>query len=338
MAARLSGAIAEYFAAVDAQIDRLVRRFDDRTVFVVSDHGFGPMHRAIDLNTWLLAEGYIGLKRSRRSRLKARLWRMGVTNERVARAVVGTVFRYGAGLAGKIPDETMFKVIEFFAHRAQRNPLLSMDDVDWSGTRAYAQVGMGAINVNVQGREPAGSVRPGTEYQALKEEIVDKLRNLRDPETGARIGGRVLMREEVYRGPYLDRAPDIVFIPSDSGYVAGSLMGFAANRPIVDAPGWTGHHRMNGIFLGKGPGLRRGARVEGARLIDVAPTVLHLLGSRVPPEMDGRVLTDIFEDGFLTRRAIEYREPRELAVNGQGTAPTEEVQVVKRLRDLGYLV
>ena len=52
----------------------------------------------------------------------------------------------------------------------------------------------------------------------------------------------------------------------------------------------TGCHRSNGIFIAWGPDIQPGGQVQGAALIDVAPTALHLLGQPVPVEMDGHVL------------------------------------------------
>ncbi len=334
--------VVEYFAQLDAEIGRLCDRFDgDTTTFVISDHGFGPIRKVIDLNVWLLEQGYIRTRTDFRSRLKSALWRCGLTKEFFVRLALRSFFKYGAGLAAKIPDESIFKSMLFLAKRGDGGQLLfSFDDVDWSRTKAYAPVGMGAININLHGREPEGSVDPGGEYQALKEEITGKLRDLKDPDTGERIDADVHLREEVYHGPFLDRAPDVLFLPNASGLFAGSMTGFFSNRWIFQNAAWPGHHRMEGILLAKGKRFRQGDQIEGAALIDLAPTILHLLGNSVPTDMDGRVLTDLFEKDFLEQHPVEFRSPDEEtaaspAAPGDGD---EEEDVVKRLKDLGYLL
>lgn len=61
----------------------------------------------------------------------------------------------------------------------------------------------------------------------------------------------------------------------------------------------SGNHRMNGILLMKGPALRRGVKIEGAEIIDLAPTILHLLGLPIPSYMDGKVLKEALDERFL---------------------------------------
>ncbi len=329
-----------YFAEIDAEIGRLCERFDeDGTTFIISDHGFGPIRRVIDLNVWLLENGYIQIRSGPRSRLKSALWRRGLTKEVFIRLALRTFFKYGAGIAAKIPDESIFKSMLFLAKRGDRGQLLfSFDDVDWARTRAYAPVGMGAININLRGREPEGAVDPGDEHESLREEIAAKLRDLRDPDTGERIAADVHLREEVYHGPFLDRAPDILFLPNASGLFAGSMTGFFSNRWIFENAAWPGHHRMEGILLARGKRIRKGRRIEGAALIDLAPTILHLLGNSVPSDMDGRVLTELFEEGFLEHRPPAFQAPEEEPADARSGPGGGEEDVVRRLKDLGYLI
>jgi predicted AlkP superfamily phosphohydrolase/phosphomutase len=338
MSAQYGEPIRDYFARVDAEINRLVERCGDGVItFIISDHGFGPIHRAIDLNVWLLGQGYIHIKSNVRSRVKYRLWKLGLTNELLAKLLLKTFFKYGAGLVEKLSEETIFKSIRFLAQRGHRNPLFSLDDVDWSRTKAYALVGMGAVNINLEGREGTGSVKPG-EYQSLKQEIAEKLQDLTDPQTGERVNGRVVLREQVYHGPYVEHAPDIMFLPNETGYVAGSMMGFTANRPIIDAPAWPGHHRMNGIFLAHGPSVQKGAHLDGASILDLAPTLLYLMGSKIPSDMDGRVLISMFEERFVASRTVSYREAERREEIPVPFSLDEEQQVIERLKDLGYLM
>src|SRR5262249_46809412 len=81
-------------------------------------------------------------------------------------------------------------------------------DVDWSRTRAYA-VGFGSIYLNLRGRERDGIVVE-SDAAAVKSAIAEGLRALVDAEGGRRAVRRVLPREEIYSGPFLDDAPDLV--------------------------------------------------------------------------------------------------------------------------------
>ncbi len=333
LAAQYKDRIVGYFSAVDAKIAQLKQRLDaDTTLFLVSDHGFGPIHRYIDLNVWLLEEGYIAIKQTLRSQLRLRAWKMGLTYELLIKGVL-KLLRWGFRLPERSPADAIN-----FLRGSGFQPLLSFKDVDWTRTKAYGKFGLGQIVINLAGREPAGSVQPGEEYDAVRDEIVGKLKELRDPATGQLIGGRVYTKEEAYHGPYLDEASDITFLPMENNYLANVLMGFTTRNWIMDNPVLFGNHRMDGILIAQGKHLRKGRQVEAAHLIDVVPTVLYLMGEKIPTDMDGRVLTEIFTEEVLKGNAIEWTEPA-----AQETVATslmsreEEETIIERLKALGYL-
>ena len=81
--------------------------------------------------------------------------------------------------------------------------------VDWARTRAYA-IGLAGIYLNLKGREAQGIVLP-EEASSVRAAIEKGLSGLGDPERGNRIAiGRVQAREAVYRGAYVDEAPDLL--------------------------------------------------------------------------------------------------------------------------------
>ncbi|MBN1459869.1 MAG: hypothetical protein JXA57_10035, partial [Armatimonadetes bacterium] len=103
---------------------------------------------------------------------------------------------------------------------------------------------------------------------------------------------------------------------------------------------WSGAHDRHGILLAEGASLRSSAPVEGAQLIDIAPTILHLLGETVPDAMSGRVLTDLCKEEWLREHPIRYAkaEPGAALVAAEQTfSPQEEEALAERLKDLGYL-
>lgn len=190
--ARKHGAkIVEYWHRFDLELGRLREAMPaNATALVMSDHGFGSWNDTISLNTWLWQEGYLAIKDQLVSRLRLALFRLGLTPEvafavRPLRAIVSAVLnpllRQSGGVAG----------LEHEIVKQRRRLLLSINDVDWSRTRAYAFYGYGQITLNVKGRQPQGVVAPGAEYEAVLEEIADKLRQLRDPRTGQPVGGEV---------------------------------------------------------------------------------------------------------------------------------------------------
>ena len=90
-----------------------------------------------------------------------------------------------------------------------------------------------------------------------------------------------------------------IVLVSDHGFHSDHLR--PKFTPRVPA-GITVWHRPQGVFIASGPGFKRDELVYGARLLDVAPTILHWFGLPVGADMEGRVLADIF-DG--PRRPVE---------------------------------
>jgi hypothetical protein len=99
--------------------------------------------------------------------------------------------------------------------------------------------------------------------------------------------------------------------------------------------GDSGCHRREGIFLAQGPKIKQGVALQANNILDLAPTIMHLLGQPVPEVMDGRVVLEIFAEA----QDVVYGE-KELATElatEESFAAEEAAQVEDRLRGLGYL-
>ena len=216
--------------------------------------------------------------------------------------------------------------------------LLSLKDVDWSRTRAFCKTGMGQIFINLKGRDPEGMVNSGDEYKKLTEEIGRRLKDFLNELTDGKSKAEVHTKEEIYSGDYFDEMPDITFLPNKDGYQAGSFVDFGSNRIVSDVTLLTGNHDMNGIFLAKGESVKKGAVTNGATIMDVAPTILHVMGCKIPKDMDGKVLTTIFEEKFMEQHPVEFTEPRVGKKEERAEmSPEDQKKVLERLRSLGYI-
>jgi predicted AlkP superfamily phosphohydrolase/phosphomutase len=162
--------------------------------------------------------------------------------------------------------------------------------VDWSRTRAYA-LGLAGVYLNLEGREAEGTVA-AADAPDLRREIAGRLTGLRDPvrRAAAIINARV--RDQVYRGPYVEKAPDILvgFAP---GYrvSSDSAMGGVAEEPIADnLRPWSGDHVVEPTAV---PGvlfMNVPFRGDGAALSDLAPTILDAFGVPDTAGLEGRSL------------------------------------------------
>jgi predicted AlkP superfamily phosphohydrolase/phosphomutase len=326
-APRLRERILTIYQLMDEVVGRLVAHVVDdgqADLFIVSDHGFGSTKAWINVNRWLREQGWLCLKPLATVRKRLFYEAMKVNDspfikrllpESVGRTVRGRVRR----------GRSVFKT--------------DLDQcVDWTRTRAFfASIPVQGIYINVR-RGNIGTVEPGVEYRTLRQEIRDGLLALSDPDSGERIVDQVWFREELYQGRQTHLAPDVLFVARDYGYLGRELLG--TRGPVETSMNWAnGFHRMNGILMAYGPHIRRGAWVEGARIIDVAPTVLYDLGLPVPANMDGRVLTDMLDPAHVRVNPVRQDAPlmRTEGPMDAGHTEDEQSQVASRLAGLGYI-
>jgi predicted AlkP superfamily phosphohydrolase/phosphomutase len=311
-AAALVGSIHGYYATLDAAVGRLVAGSSaETTVLILSDHGFQPVHWQFRVDEWLTGNGWLTY-RAGRSRVERLVRRLDVPWVRhIRRRLVKDISRRFAAFA---PGGT----------------------VDWQRTLAFcpwnAQQG---IRINLQGREPHGTVRPGADYERLCDELRQALLEAIEPQTGAPVVDKVWKHEELYDGPFFEELPDLVF-SLRPGFASSPL------QPRLWAPtGWaSGDHCLEGMFVVWGRGAGTG-HVMGACLIDIAPTALHLMDQPVPSTIDGKVLLDALDRAFVAANPVRRDEgplpPQGTAPVGRALTAEEEAEIQERLRGLGYL-
>jgi predicted AlkP superfamily phosphohydrolase/phosphomutase len=231
-------AIEKLYARNDAVVGRCMESLNEGDVLMVlSDHGFSSFRRGVNLNSWLLANGYLTLK----------------------------------AVADVSADW--------------------LRDVDWSKTRADA-LGLTGLYLNLEGREAEGIVKPGDGAASLKVELIDKLSGLLDVATGEIAIREVFATDKLYKGPYLENAPDMLV-----GYNAGYRASWDGATGVVAGPvvednrrPWSGDHCVDprlvpGVFFCNRPIQR-----DDPALIDIAPTALWLFGVEPPRHIDGCTL------------------------------------------------
>ncbi len=153
----------------------------------------------------------------------------------------------------------------------------------------------GAIRINLKGREPNGVVAPGAEYNAVCDEIIEALLELKHMETGRPVVREVVRTQEVYAGEYLAALPDLVVLWTNETLITGVRSPRVGTIELDFPERRTGAHRPFGVLAASGPRIRKGVRLQQAHLLDLAPTILHLAGVEVPEHYDGRVLSELVE-------------------------------------------
>lgn len=332
-AAELGDTILDHYRQLDKYIGYMLETLsEDSFVMLVSDHGEGPLYGEISINNWLLEAGFLKLKQRSdwRDQYLQIMRKAGITRSSI-------INRLGWPLVNRlralVPDWTE-KVLPW--PHAQL-----IEQVDWSSTRAYSFGSIGQIHINLKGREPEGIVQPGADYEAVVRDIVVQLGELTDPRSGERIEVKAFRREDLYHGPFAAHGPDLNLIFDDMSYITHITLG-AIRDEVVGPPAdhESGTHRLNGMFVLWGPGIRRGESLGPAAIVDVAPTIMYLMGEAVPQEMDGRVLRDAFQPEFLADHPVRVVDSTSRGPSDRATAEwtlEEEEQIREHLRDLGYL-
>jgi predicted AlkP superfamily phosphohydrolase/phosphomutase len=294
-------AIQRVYERLDACVGRLMEDAGDAVVGVVSDHGFGGAGTGVvHLNNWLAQEGCLRFGAARESLLK----QIGLRC--VPQRWRGMLFRRLGRLASSAESKSRFAGIE------------------WNATQAFSEElnYFPSIRINLQGREPRGTVAPKA-YDAVCAELCARLEQWE-------VVKKAWRRDELFSGPYVDRAPDIVLeLALENGYSHSVLRSrggepFRRLRPEEylggKERGMTGNHRPTGVLF-----LSEATQTHEARLEDIAPTVLGVLGVPGPP-MEGHNL--LGPDLPSSRGSSIGKE--------QPYGAAEEKEIQERLRGLGY--
>ncbi len=299
-----------FFDEMDEFIGDVLDWVGDGWVVTMSDHGFGPKDKSVNVNVALREWGLLSV---------------GGAGGAVTQS---TGVRKIARRAKKVLPKSVW----------QKAKGAAQGTIDWSKTKAFsAPIPQQGIYVNLAGREPNGIVSDA-DYESVRDEIIERFESLIDPDDGKPVLDRIHKREEVVSGPLADEAPDLfpvcrayTYELSDGLYSPGILDDYRALP--------RGFHQMDGIFGIAGPNVAPASGLA-ASIYDIAPTALYLAGLKLP-EMDGRVLTELLPEALVAERPVQT-EAMDLPLAGAGAeaAPysaEEEAQIEESLRNLGYL-
>jgi predicted AlkP superfamily phosphohydrolase/phosphomutase len=263
--------ILSSYTKLDAAIGRLLSLAPAGTnVLLASDHGFTVERGGFYTNDFLRSIGLLVLKSS--------------SGHSVLRS---TLRRFNSSAVKRlIPHKLIKKTVSF-----------TKEAIDWSQTLAYASpVSQSGIFINLQGREPDGIV-PAADYDRLRHRILESLALFEDPAGGPAINA--YLREDVLAGDELPAMPDII-LNFDRSFLEAKELVLGGKGIVWSDGGSRAIHHRDGLFVAMGPAISPG-RFTDMTLEDIAPNILALAGVDVPPGLDGRLRTDIF-NGVMANR------------------------------------
>ncbi|WP_246988362.1 alkaline phosphatase family protein [Halorientalis marina] len=325
----------------DCMSDVLEAVEDEPNVVLVSDHGIGQTKDwSIALNTWLEERGYI--KTSVDGGGDDGSWIDRKTSSSSEDAGDGTIFdRLGelASRAGitKQGVERILSALGLYNVAARRAPdrlldMVAQEAIDRQRSEAFYE-GMGfsgvdvGVIVNDERFYPDGAVTEA-EYDEVRSRLIEEIRSLEGP-TGKPFQ-RILTREEVYDGPRVEYAPDII-LEQAPRYVIGSK-NLRGQTFIPAEPGRIDHTR-HGIFAATGPDISDDwSPEEPPSIMDVTPTLLYLQDVPVNTRIDGTIHEPLVtDDRDPNMRQYDRYEP------AAGRTEQNEGELKDRLQAMGYL-
>lgn len=276
-AAALSEALREVYAACDAAVGRLLNGAGPATVMVFSLHGMEANTSRVPILSEMLDRIVSG--RAEPAGSPGLLHRL--------RALVPNEWR--ARIKGLLPTWVQDRLTVFWR----------LGGRDLSSTSAFPLVAdlQGYIRINVAGREADGCVSPGAEYDRLCDEISMGLAAFVDADSGEPVVEEVVRSDRLYPdGEKVADLPDLIVrwvsTPASSHRAVVSPRHGSIDWPTPGShpDGRSGNHRAEGFLLASGEGISEETPLEGAHIVDLAPTVFALLGLPARPEWTGSVL------------------------------------------------
>lgn len=141
----------------------------------------------------------------------------------------------------------------------------------------------GAVRINVVGREPAGCVKPGAEYEAFCSSLTKDLLDLVNADTGGPVIKEVIRVADECHGNQVEALPDLFAVWAREApirTVTSPKIGIVSGSPVIGAR--TGDHNPDCVLLAQGPGVTRRGPINPIAVEDIAPTITSLLGLALP--------------------------------------------------------
>ena len=289
--------ILSCYQKADYYINKMMELYPDAVFIVVSDHGFGKPQKYFYVNNLLYNHGYLRATSNPSYNLNNLM--LKVFNK-LSRLIFHLI-----PLRSLVRSSIGKKLI------LSSGPA---SNIDLSQTKAmYHSVCSRGIRINLKDKYKKGIVNK-EDYESLRNELINLLKNLHDPETGEKIIKNIYRWEEIYSENAVNDPLDIIFDLNEK-YGAQELLkppdnlkqAIRSNKktlPFLSKPGfydWMGDHLPNGILFMYGKNIKSNQQIN-ASVVDIVPTVLAALNNPIPNYIDGKVL----ENAFIKKPEVKW--------------------------------
>lgn len=322
----------EYYQLLDGILGDILQQIDDGVLFIASDHGFAAVKRVFFINNFFRD---LGLLQTQENKKPER------TTPNMGDIILRISYRMGLlSLKKYLPLRLVNSVKHFISKGTMMGPdadqKIAGIEIDWEKTKVFSSLGGGIISINLKGREPKGTVGK-EDYEALCKLVERELLSIKDPKTGKNIVKAVFRGDEIYSPENKeDGRPDLLVVMNDGYTIHTELGKEILSECIVMRRKIAAAHERDGIFAAYGSVINN-KRID-ADIYDIMPTICYLMGTAIPEDVDGRVLTEVIARDFVAKNRIKFMkagEQKSPEENALGEKETQEL--VKQLKNLGYL-
>jgi predicted AlkP superfamily phosphohydrolase/phosphomutase len=285
-----SQALLQVYTAVDRAVGEIFHNYSHRAnCFVFSGHGMSADYQPHSILDDLLC-------------------RMGLTVRRNASAASCLASAWKSptplvqAISNAVPQPIKHLASRYILPARAREFFMltkALSGIDFARTQAFALPTdlQGFIRLNLQGREPEGTVSPRY-YDTICDKIEQELQALQNPSNGAKVVESVFRLRTIYRdADNLHHLPDLCVLWKNmhaiSEVYSPRYGTFAVHKKH---PERSGNHRLEGFYFAAGPDIDTTVKHYRGQLYDVAATVFRLMNKPIPPDWDGTPLPIIAQD------------------------------------------
>lgn len=278
--------IVEYYKLLDNILQKMLADYPNASFLIFSDHGTESLHNDIFIEKYLEEWGLLTFKKTYRAVLSKFITEFFLTGRKVAYKL-----RLAQRLLRLLPGDIFSLLVHLSAQEGK-----GKEGIDWKKTRVYFPTPSSqGLRINLAGREEEGIVKE-KDYNSVRNYVIEQLSKIKDPRTGEKIIKHVYKREDIYKGPYVQNAQDLI-IDTESKYhlqkgIRKGKMGLASEGGVPKSA----EHGREGMYIyyknsTSGKKLRKREKIQ---IVDIAPSILYILGLQIPKSMEGRARKEIF--------------------------------------------
>lgn len=294
--------ISRHYEMLDSMIKDICNLSSDANVFIISDHGFCALRKTFFINRWLYNRGLANIQGT-----SSQLFgRMGLTSSRVT------------SIAVKLRvNKIALRLIPYSLKEAF--PKDDTEGVDYATSQIAQRSTNGGLYFN---------------NTSKISEVAAQLRSLRLK--GEKPFEEVMLRDEVWSGDYVGRAPEVIFTPTPGYEISPRMALTESGEPSGSGDIRSGTHSQNGIFIAAGHDIRALELKSPLNTWDITPTILYSMGIRPPAYMDGAPLRRVFKGEIQVSDVMNDEDVKYLGPEGEYLKPEEAKAIEERLKSLGY--